>query len=164
MKRARYFVLFVCLASGLAAAQTRIYQHGTVTKMRMSECLAASNRVLSALSGMPQQYVAEICPEYTLVSDQVVYKVVGKTSTHLIPLAERIDFRLQKNEMVVLLDDDARQETRFMVREMSLRTDWEQSEMQQKRDALTHGHRGPTLPRISAEPAGFNSLQLVQKR
>jgi len=66
----------------------------------------------------------ESCPEYTLVSNDVVYVVVGKSSNQLIPLAETIDFRLHKNEIAVRIDD-AKHETKFMIKEMIMRADWD---------------------------------------
>jgi hypothetical protein len=53
-----------------------------------------------------------------------VYVIVGKSSNQLIPLAETIDFRLHKNELAVRLDD-AKHESRFAIKEMMFRTEWE---------------------------------------
>ncbi len=63
-------------------------------------------------------------PEYTLVSTNVVYVIVGKSSNQLIPLSEVIDFRLHRNEFAVRVDD-AKRETNFTIREMFVRSDWE---------------------------------------
>jgi hypothetical protein len=48
---------------------------------------------------------AEPCPEYTLVSDQVVFVIVGRMSNSLIPLAQTIDFRFHKNELAVRVEN-----------------------------------------------------------
>src|ERR1039458_4431562 len=66
----------------------------------------------------------EGCPEYTLVTDKVVYQIVGKSSNQLVPLAEVVDFRLQNKEMAVRVDD-ARKESKFAIKEMTLRSEWE---------------------------------------
>src|SRR4051812_22641860 len=129
MKRiACLFIALYCLL-GTAAAQTRIYQKGTVIRMKMAECMADSGGgFLAALSG--QAAVApsgETCREYTLVSDRVVYVVVAKSSNELIPLADDLDFRLQKNEILVHLDDTTK-EIRLSVRAMTLRDEWQREE------------------------------------
>ncbi|MGB6332860.1 MAG: hypothetical protein WBF41_13890, partial [Candidatus Sulfotelmatobacter sp.] len=62
--------------------------------------------------------------EYTLVSNRVVFLIVGKSSNQLIPLAESIDFRLQKNEIAVRIDD-AKHEARFTIKEMMVRSEWD---------------------------------------
>ena len=52
------------------------------------------------------------CPEYVLVADKVVYVISGKNSQPLIPLADVTPFRLQKNQMLIRVDDAAK-ESRF---------------------------------------------------
>jgi hypothetical protein len=66
----------------------------------------------------------EVCPEYTLLSDKVVFVIVGKSSDQLVPLADEVDFRFNKNELALRLDD-ARHESKFTIKEMILRTDWD---------------------------------------
>lgn len=117
------FALFVVFAARFAAAgQFGIYAHGTVVRMRMGDCISM-RRGFMASFGPPQGQVAEACPEYTLVSDKVVYVIVGRSSDQLVPLADVIDFRLHDNEILVRLDD-ARHESKFSIKEMVLRSDW----------------------------------------
>ena len=75
--------------------------------------------------GPPQlQRPKEACPEYTLVTDKVVFLIVGKSSNQLVPLAEVVDFRFEKKELAVRVDD-ARHESKFAIKEMTLRSEWE---------------------------------------
>ncbi len=102
-----------------------IYQEGTVVRMRMVDCLPIHHGFVSVMSGGGAVPVApDVCPEYTLVSDKVVFVIVGKSSDQLIPLADVVDFRFNKNELALRLDD-ARHESKFTIKEMILRTDWE---------------------------------------
>jgi len=102
-----------------------IYQHGTVVRMRMVDCLPVHHGFMVAMSGgAAPQAIAEVCPEYTLVSDKVVFVIVGKSSNQLVPLADVVDFRFNKNELALRIDD-ARHESRFSIKEMILRTDWD---------------------------------------
>jgi hypothetical protein len=90
--------------------------------MRMADCLEPQHGFMAALSGAPKQEDYEQCPEYVLVADKVVYVIVGKTSGMLIPLAETTQFRIQKNELLIRVDDE-NHETKFQLREMVLRSE-----------------------------------------
>ncbi len=108
----------------LFASPLGIYQHGTVIRMRMGDC-TLTHRGFVTNFGTPQgQLPAETCPEYTLLTDKVVYVMVGKNSNQLVPLAEVIDFRIQKNQLAVRVDD-ARHESKFAIKEMILRSQWD---------------------------------------
>jgi hypothetical protein len=106
------------------AAWAGVYQHGMVVRMRMAPCMPERHSFMLAMSGAGPQNAPEVCPEYTLVSDKVVFVIVGKSSDQLIPLADVVDFRFNKNELAMRIDD-ARRESKFNIKEMILRTDWE---------------------------------------
>jgi len=143
--------LFLILFS-VQMASAGTYQHGTVVRMRMSECLPAHHGFMLAMSGSGPQG-PEICPEYTLVSDKVVYVIVGKASNQLVPLADVIDFRFQNSELVVRVDD-AKHESKFGIKEMILRSDWDliQKHIQQGLALPAPGDDGsPAVPSPAAE-------------
>ncbi len=81
----------------------------------------------------------ESCPEYTLVTDKVVFVIVGKPSNQLVPLAEVVDFRFQNNELAMRVDD-ARKESKFMIKEMVMRSEWEmvQKHVERKLNEPSH--------------------------
>jgi hypothetical protein len=114
-------VLLICLAP---SAWAGVYQHGTVVRMRMTDCLPVHHGFMMAMSGGAVPTGPEVCPEYTLISDKVVFVIVGRSSDQMIPLADVIDFRLHNNEMAVRIDD-ARRENKFGIKEMILRTEWD---------------------------------------
>ena len=92
--------------------------------MRMGDCLLMHRGFINTF-GPPQGAAAEgSCPEYTLVIDKVVFVIVGKSSNQLVPLAEIIDFRFQNKELAVRVDD-ARKESKFAIKEMTLRSQWD---------------------------------------
>jgi hypothetical protein len=124
MKPTFSLLLLFCAVPGLLAAQTGIYQHGMVVRMHMGDCILAHHGFMVAFGGPSTPMEQESCPEYTLVSDNVVFVIVGKSSNQLIPLAETIDFRLHKNELAVRVDD-AKHETKFTIKEMMVRSEWE---------------------------------------
>ena len=123
MKRACLLILMVCGLSALPVAQMGIYQHGTVVRMHMGDCMLTHRGFMTAFGGPAAPESQNFCPEYTLVSDNVVFVIVGKSSNQLIPLAETIDFRLRKNELAVRVDD-AKHETMFTIKEMIVRSEW----------------------------------------
>lgn len=132
--------LILLLYTGARAEQIGVYHHGTIVRMHMGDCLP-DHGIVSALSGNSRPQAPEVCPEYTLVSDKVVYVIVGKPSKDVLPLAQEVGFRIRKNELAVRVDDDNR-ETRFFVREMILRADWDQITQQKA------AHRRYSMPVI----------------
>ncbi len=124
MKTTMLLVLLVASFSLAFAAPIGVYQHGTVVRMRMGDCVLMHGGFMTAF-GPPQAAPSEgPCPEYTLVTDKVVFVIVGKSSNQLVPLAEIIDFRFQKKELAVRVDD-ARRESKFAIKEMTLRSEWD---------------------------------------
>jgi len=124
MKRV-FLLIFLCSSfQGLLAVQIGVYQHGAVVRMHMGDCILVHHGFMGAFGAPSTPIDQEPCPEYTLVANDVVYVIVGKSSNQLIPLAETIDFRLQKNELAVRVDD-AKHETKFTIKEMIVRSDWE---------------------------------------
>jgi len=124
MKQALSLILLFCSLPSLMAAQIGIYQHGTVVRMHMGDCILAPRGFMMAFGGPAGPTSQESCPEYTLVSNSVVFVIVGKSATQLIPLTETIDFRLQKNELAVRVDD-AKHEVKFTIKEMIVRSEWD---------------------------------------
>jgi hypothetical protein len=118
-------ILGMVLVLGCQAAWGGMYQHGTVVRMRMVDCLPVHHGFMSVMSGGSAVPVpSEVCPEYTLVSDKVVFVIVGKSSDQLVPLADTVDFRFDKNELAMRIDD-CKRESKFSIKEMILRADWD---------------------------------------
>ena len=121
MKYAVWLVLALCT---LQTAWAGVYQHGTVVRMRMADCLPLHKGFMVAFGPPAAPTGPELCPEYTLISDKVVFVIVGKSSDQLVPLADVIDFRLHNNELAVRVDD-AKRESKFSIKEMVLRSEWD---------------------------------------
>ena len=92
--------------------------------MRMGDCMLMHRGFMNQFGPPQAAMIEEGCPEYTLVADKVVFLIVGKSSNQLVPLAEVIDFRFQNKEMTVRVDD-ARKESKFTIKEMTLRSEWD---------------------------------------
>ncbi|HTR24752.1 MAG TPA: hypothetical protein VMI10_12270 [Terriglobales bacterium] len=139
MKRSLLLVVLLCTAS-IAFSQNRSRQEGTITRMRMTDCIAAQHPLMDALSGNRGVATGELCPEYVLVTDSVVYVIVGKGSDQLVPLAETTFFRMQHNELLIRIDD-AKRESRFHVKEMVLRPEWERGQQLMEAAATASLHQ-----------------------
>jgi hypothetical protein len=113
-------VLALCAAATLRAEDQWVFK-GTVIKMQMTECIASTGFKV-AMGGRPAS--AGSCPEYIVMSPKVVYVMVGRHTDAFIPLAENLDFVVQKNE--ILISETSK--SRFVIRQMTLRSDWEREE------------------------------------
>jgi hypothetical protein len=124
MRHVLWLMIVFYSLQGAGAEHIGIYQHGTVVRMRMSDCTFAHHGFIAAMGGSPALQIPEVCPEYTLISEKVVFVIVGKSSNQIIPLADVIDFRFHNEELAVRLDD-AKHESKFSIKEMILRSDWD---------------------------------------
>ena len=145
MKRTLVVILLL-VSPVVLTAQTHNRQQGTIVRMSMMECLEQPHRFVTAMSGAGNVATGELCPEYVLVTDKVVYVVSGKASAHLLPLAEVTRFRLDKNEMLIRIDD-AQKESHFHIKAMVLRPEWEHVQMLEEAEAnaMIRRHSEPAL-------------------
>jgi len=147
MKRIFLLVFLLSTLSAPLAAQNGERQKGTVIRMRMTDCMP-QHHFIATMSGGTGIETGLQCPEYVLMSDKVVYAISGKTSNQLLPLAEVTRFRLQNGEILIRIDDE-RKESRFRVKAMILRSDWERQHMAEEEMPVV-GHAQ------DAEPAAVN--------
>ena len=61
------------------------------------------------------------------MSDKVVYVVVGRHTEEFIPLAENMEFLIRKDELIILADDE-KTKSRFVIQQMTLRADWDREQ------------------------------------
>ncbi len=143
----RLFCIFALAFPPLLTAQTTP-QQGTIVRMRMADCLGPQHAFMAVMAGGEKAEAAESCPEYVLLGDKVVYVISGKSSEQLMPLAELTRFRLQKNEMLIRIDDAAK-ESHFHVKAMVLRPEWEHHQMLEEAEtnAMISLHLDPAAMR-----------------
>jgi len=125
MKRIALLFIFALSATVALQAQGNWSFRGTVIKMRMTTCVMHGG-FMATMSGAPAP-AGVTCPEYTLMSDKVVYVVVGRRAEEFIPLVENTTFLIRKNELV-LFSDDEKTKSRFTIQQMIRRADWEREE------------------------------------
>ena len=140
MKRCLLLIVLLCALPIWLAAENRSQEEGTIIRMRMTDCVSPHHAFMNAMSGVGQVATGELCPEYVLVTDKVVYVIIGKGSDHLVPLAETTRFHFQNNEVLIRVDD-ARRESRFHVKEMALRLEWDRNQKLVDAEATAIMHR-----------------------
>jgi len=133
MKRTMLCVLLLTIPT-LLFAQGRANREGIIVRMRMADCMGPQHGFMAAMAGGGKVEAGALCPEYVLLTDKVVYVITGKDSDQLIPLAEATRFHLQKNEMLIRIDD-APKETHFHIKSMVLRPEWDRNQMLQEAEA-----------------------------
>jgi hypothetical protein len=148
MKRTRLCIFLLALPVFLSA-QTHSHQQGTIVRMRMTDCLGSPHGFMATMSGEGKMEPDRgLCPEYVLVAEKVVYVISGKTSARLLPLAEVTQFRFQKNEMLIRIDD-APKESHFHIKAMVLRPEWDRNQMLEEAEAsaMSTHHLDPATMR-----------------
>jgi len=134
MKRILLLMVLCCTSSSFLHAQTSANTQGTIVRMRMTECMPEDHGFMAAMSGGARVETSGECPEYVVLADKVVYVITGKSSDQLLPLAESTRFRFQKNEMLIRVDDTAK-ESHFRIRAMVLRAEWERQHAATEQDS-----------------------------
>jgi hypothetical protein len=132
MKRIVLLLIFAFSTAAGLQAQADWSFKGTVIKMEMADCVVQRNFMV-AMSGVAVSGGAT-CPQYTVMSDKVVYVVVGRHSEEFIPLAENKVFLIRKNELVIFSDDE-KTKSRFAIQRMTLRADWDREKERKELEA-----------------------------
>jgi hypothetical protein len=104
----------LALASSAYAKDPKAYQAGKILHMDSVSCGKAGNEAPELL-----------CQEYTLQADQVVYRIRPRDRKRpvLLPVSDRAQFRLQKNKMLLRVEDLDFKEREYEVVSMAPRTD-----------------------------------------
>jgi hypothetical protein len=132
MKRVAWVFIFAFSVAAGLQAQANWGFKGTVIKMRTTDCVN-QHSFMAAMSGATAAAGAT-CPEYTVMSDKVVYIVVGRRSDEFISLAEDRDFLIRRNELVIFSDDE-KSKSRFAILQMTLRADWDREQRRKELEA-----------------------------
>jgi hypothetical protein len=111
--------------------------------MEMKNC-TQDRGFVSAMSGN-KVVSSRPCPEYIVMSEKVVYVLVGRKAGEFMPLAEDVTFIVNDGDVTVAYQDE-KNRSHFAVRRMVLREDWERFEHNRKL-ALSCSATDPSTPR-----------------
>lgn len=136
--------LIFCVVLGLAAAvfakEPKPYQTGKLLQMDSVQCGTAekdaksfAGEMLGTDSGNKKTQEL-LCQEYLLQSDRVIFRIRPRDEKHpvLLPVGEQAQFRLQKDKMLLRVEDLDDKEREYIVVSMTPRSDGNTA------DALPH--------------------------
>src|SRR5579864_5633538 len=107
------------------------HQTGTISAMDAVECGVDENSGKSfagevlGTGGAHKKTRAMLCQEYVLKTDHVMYRIRPRDEKHpvLLPVGERAQFRLQKDKMMLRVEDLDDKEREYIVVSMTPRSD-----------------------------------------
>ena len=113
------------------AKEPKHHQTGTLLQMDSAECGVDENSgksIVGDLVGTDSAHKkthALLCQEYLLQSDTVIYRIRPRDEKHpvLLPVGEKDQFRIQKDKMLLLVEDIDEKEREYNVVSMTPRLD-----------------------------------------
>ena len=111
------------------AKEPKHHQTGTLLQMDSAECGVDENSgksIVGDLVGTDSAHKkthALLCQEYLLQSDTVIYRIRPRDEKHpvLLPVGEKAKFRIQKDKMLLLVEDIDEKEREYTVVSMTPR-------------------------------------------
>src|SRR5882757_10196208 len=117
------------LASFAQAKEPKAHQSGTLLQMDSAECGVDENSgksVVGELIGTDSAHKkthALLCQEYLLQSETVIYRIRPRDEKHpvLLPVGQKAQFRIQKDKMLLQVEDGDSKEREYTVVSMTPR-------------------------------------------
>jgi hypothetical protein len=124
-------VAAIMLATIAQAKEPKAHETGTLLQMDSAECGVDENSgksVVGELVGTDSAHKkskALLCQEYLLQSDRVIYRIRPRDDKHpvLLPVGEKAQFRIQKDKMLLRVEDVDDKEREYNVVSMTPRGD-----------------------------------------
>jgi hypothetical protein len=129
------FKWMLCVVLGLASAayakDPKAYQTGKLLQMDSVQCGMAekeaksfAGEMLGTDSGSKKTHEL-LCQEYVVQSERVIYRIRPRDEKHpvLLPVGEQAQFRLQKDKMLLRVEDLDSKEREYIVVSMTPRSD-----------------------------------------
>ena len=119
------------LASAAYAREPKPYQSGKILQMDSVQCGMAekdaksfAGEMLGTDSGSKKTHEL-LCQEYVVQGQKVIYRIRPRDEKHpvLLPVGEQAQFRLQKDKMLLRVEDLDSKEREYIVVSMTPRSD-----------------------------------------
>jgi hypothetical protein len=129
--RSKLFFGVLILASMAYAKEPKPYQTGTLQQMDSVNC-GTDEKDAQSLTGemigtdsSHKKTQELLCQEYVVQAEHVTYRIRPKDSKHpvLLPVGDRAQFRLEKDKMLLRVEDLDNKEREYVVVSMTPRTD-----------------------------------------
>ena len=121
--RLKYLLGVVLLAAVALAKEPRHYQSGKLLKMGSAMCgtdekngKSLAGEMIGTDSSHKKMHDL-LCPEYVLQTDKLIYTIRPKDEKHpaLLPVGEKAQFRLDKDKMLLRVEDMDDKEREYIV-------------------------------------------------
>jgi len=121
----------VLLAATAYAKEPKAYQSGKLLQMDSVKCgvdekdaKSFAGEVIGTDSGHKKTQEL-LCQEYVLETDKTVYRIRPKDQKHpaLLPIGEQAEFRLEKDKLLLRVEDQDSKEREYIVVSMTPRSD-----------------------------------------
>jgi hypothetical protein len=121
----------LAVASAAYAKDPKPYQTGKLVQMDSVQCGMAekdgksfAGEMLGTDSGSKKTHEL-LCQEYILQAERVIYRIRPRDEKHpaLLPVGEQAQFRLQKDKMLLRMEDLDNKEREYIVVSMTPRSD-----------------------------------------
>jgi hypothetical protein len=127
--KATYLTLAVLLASFGQAKEPKVHHSGTLLQMDSVECGIDENSGKSFVGEIVgtdsahKKTHALLCQEYVLQGDTVLYRIRPRDEKHpvLLPVGQNAQFRIQKDKMLLQVEDGDSKEREYTVVSMTPR-------------------------------------------
>jgi hypothetical protein len=138
--RAQICIAVILLAGLANAKEPRHYQSGTLLQMDSVECGMDENsgksitgELIGTDSGHKKTHEL-LCQEYVLQSEHVLYRIRPKEDKHpvLLPVGEKAQFRIEKDKMMLSVEDLDSKEREYNVVSMTPRSETKSTEAASK--------------------------------
>ena len=121
--RAQYLLAIVLVATVVQAKEPKHYQSGKLLKMQSVKCGTDEKNgktVAGEMLGTDSSHMKThelLCQEYALETDTLVYTIRPKDDKHpaLLPVGEKAQFRLDKDKMLLRVEDMDDKEREYVV-------------------------------------------------
>ena len=127
--------LILCVILGLTSAayakDPKAYQTGKLLQMDSVQCGMAEKDATSFAGEMlgtdsgSKKTQEVLCQEYVLQAERVIYRIRPRDEKHpvLLPVGEQAQFRLQKDKLLLRVEDLDSKEREYIVVSMTPRSD-----------------------------------------
>ena len=121
--RSKYFLALLLLAALAQAKEPKHFQSGKLLKMQSVKCGTDEKNgksVAGEMLGTDSSHMKThelLCQEYVLETDNLVYTIRPKDDKHpvLLPVGEKAQFRLDKDKMLLRVEDLDDKEREYVV-------------------------------------------------
>ncbi len=127
--KSNILIAAILFASFAQAREPKAHQSGTLLQMDSAECGVDENSgksIMGEIVGTDSAHKkthALLCQEYLLQSDTVIYRIRPRDEKHpvLLPVGQKAQFRIQKDKMLLQVEDVDSKEREYNVVSMTPR-------------------------------------------